>query len=456
MKRILYSAFMLFISLVSSHTVSAQRNIADEVVWMVGDEPILKSDIEFQKLRMKSSGMQIKGNPDCFIPEQIAVQKLFLNQAKIDSIEVDDKMVNIYVERWIEDVINQVGSKQKLEEYFNKNLSQIREDERREAKNGEIVRMMQQKIAENVRVSPSEIRRYYRDIPQDSLPYIPTTVEVQVIKLRPTIALSEIDAIKKKLRGWSEEVNTGKRDFSTIARLYSDDKRTAMQGGEYGFVSRAALDEKFASVVFNMSDKKRVSPIIETDEGFFIAQLVEKKGDLINFRQILLRPHIAETALVAAENRLDSIRTLIVDEKMKFGEASLLFSDDDNTRNNSGLMVNTNRESSFYSSSNFKMEELPQEISREVDKLKVDEISKPFRMTNDKGLEEVAFVKLKFRTEGHKADLNRDFRTIKNMALADKREKVLDEWVREKQKDTYIFINEQYRNCDFKYPDWVH
>lgn len=456
MNKIWSFAAGLIIMWCSCLTINAQRNVADQVVWMVGDEPILKSDIEFQKLRMKSSGMQIQGDADCFIPEQIAVQKLFLNQAKIDSIEVDDKLVNQYVERWLEDVVRQVGSKQKLEEYFSKKFTQIREDERREAKNGEIVRMMQQKIAENVRVSPSEIRRFYKEIPRDSLPFIPGTVEVQIISLKPEITMAETDAIKKQLREWTDEINTGKRDFSTVARLYSHDNRTSVQGGEYGFVSRASLDDNFAQVVFNLSDKNRVSPIIRTDEGFFIVQLIEKRGDLINFRQILQRPHISEKELTEAESRIDSVRSLIVDGKLKFGEAALHFSDDVNTRNNDGLMVNSNRESNFFGSSNFKMEELPQDVSRIVNDMKIGDLSKPFRMTNEKGLEEIAIVSLKGKTDGHRADLNNDFRTIKNMALSNKREKVLDEWVRNKQKDTYIYIHEQYRNCDFKYPGWIH
>lgn len=185
MKRILAYAVLLFMAIASQFDLVAQRNVADQVVWMVGDEPILKSDIEFQKLRMKSSGMQIPSNPDCFIPEQIAVQKLFLNQAKIDSIQVDDKMVNVYVERWLQDVVNQVGSRAKLEEYFNKNYAQIREDERREAKNGEIVRMMQQKIVEKVNVTPSEIRAFYNSIPQDSCLMFLPLLRFRSLRLSP-------------------------------------------------------------------------------------------------------------------------------------------------------------------------------------------------------------------------------------------------------------------------------
>lgn len=432
-----------------------RRNVADEVVWMVGDEPILLSDIEFQKLRMRSEGIRITGNPDCFIPEQLAVQKLFLNQAKIDSIEVNEQQVARYVDTWMENAIAQVGSKEKLEEYFNKKISQIRDDERKEARNGEIVRSMQARIAQNVQVSPSEIRNFFNTLPTDSLPFVPKTVEVQKISIKPTVDLAEIDRIKDRLRGYAEEVNAGTRDFSTIARLYSDDKRTALQGGEYGFVGRAALEADFATVVFNLSDPKRASQIVKTEEGYHIVQLIEKRGDMVNFRHILLRPEINETALVEATNRLDSIRTMIEEEKMTFAQAAEVFSQDKDTYNNGGLMTNRSVESDFEGSANFRYEDLPQDISRVVYGLKSGAISKPFVMRLNNGQEEVVIVRLKEEHPEHVANMNSDFRTIKAMALSKKRERAIEDWIRRKQKETPIQIRTQYSDCDFKYPGWV-
>lgn len=432
-----------------------RRNVADEVVWMVGDEPILLSDIEFQKLRMRSEGIRMVGNPDCFIPEQLAVQKLFLNQAKIDSIEVNEQQVIRFVDSWMENAIAQVGSKEKLEEYFNKKISQIREDERKEARNGEIVRSMQAKIAQNVQVSPSEIRNFFNTLPTDSLPFIPKTVEVQKISVKPTIDLAEIDRIKDRLRGYAEEVNAGTRDFSTIARLYSDDKRTAMQGGEYGFVGRAALEADFATVVFNLSDPKRASQIVKTEEGYHIVQLIEKRGDMVNFRHILLRPEVNEAALLEATKRLDSIRTMLDEEKLTFAQAAEMYSQDKDTYNNGGLMTNRNMESDFEGSANFRYEDLPQDISRVVYGLKSGAVSKPFVMRHNNGQEEVVIVRLKEEHPEHVANMNSDFRTIKAMALAQKRERAIEDWIRRKQKETPIQIRVQYGDCDFKYPGWV-
>lgn len=432
-----------------------QKNVADEVVWLVGDEPILRSDIEFQKLRILSEGHRLDGNPDCVIPEQIAIQKLFLNQAKIDSITVSDQNVNRFVEAWIENAIAQVGSKEKLEEYFNKKLSQIREDERREARNTEIVRSMRSKITQNVQVSPSEIRSFYSTMPQDSLPFIPRTVEVQKIAVKPRVDLVEIDRIKGRLREFVEEVNSGKREFTSLARLYSEDKKTALQGGEYGFVGRAALEKDFATVVFNLTDPKRASQIVKTEEGYHIVQLIEKRGDMVNFRHILLRPQANTEAITNATNRLDSIQNLIKEEKLTFAQAAELYSEDKDTYNSGGLMTNRNQESDFEGSAAFRYEDLPQDISKEVYELKVGEMSKPFIHKLSNGTEEVVIVKLKEVHEAHRANLSSDYRVIKNLALGRKREQEVEEWIKRKQKETPIRISDSYENCEFRYPGWV-
>lgn len=432
-----------------------QRNVADEVVWMVGDEPILLSDIESQKMLMRIEGIRMDGNPDCFIPEQLAVQKLFLNQAKIDSIEVNEAQVSRMVDGWLENAVAQVGSKEKLEEYFGKKYSQIREEKRTEARNGEIVRSMQGKITQNVQVSPSEIRNYFHSLPADSLPFVPRTVEVQKISIKPRVDLAEIDRIKERLRGFAEEVNAGTRDFAMLARLYSQDSKTAIQGGEYGFVGRAALEPEFATVVFNLSDPKRASQIVKTEEGYHIVQLIEKRGDMVNFRHILLRPEMSESAIVSAMSRLDSVADMIRNNELTFEQAAERYSEDKETFNNGGLMTNRNQESDFEGSANFRYEDLPQDISRVIHPLQPGEISKPFILRLSNGQEEVVLVRLKSIHEEHVANMNSDFRTIKAMALARKREQEVEDWIRARQKGTPIRIHDEYRDCSFRYPGWV-
>lgn len=442
-------------SLWPTSELKAQKNVADEVVWMVGGEPILLSDIEFQKLRLRSEGVRFDGNPDCFIPEQIAVQKLFLNQAKIDSIEVGEQQVNRYVDMWVENAIAQVGSKEKLEEYFNKKLSQIKEDERIQIRNNEIVRAMQQNITRNVQVSPSEIRQFFSIIPVDSLPFIPKMVEVEKISIKPKINLAEIDRIKARLREYAEQINNGTKEFTTLARLYSEDNRTAIQGGEYGLVGKASLEPEFANVVFNLSDPKRASQIIKTEEGYHIVQLVEKRGDMVNFRHILMRPIPNSDALTEATLRLDSICNYINEGKLTFAQAAEAYSDDKDTHNNGGLMTNRNQESEFEGSASFRYEDLPQDIAKVAYELKQGEISKPFVQRLPNGQQEVVVIRLKAIQEEHLANMNTDFRTIKAMALAQKRERVIDEWIRRKQQETPIVIHSHYADCTFRYPGWV-
>ncbi len=435
--------------------LQAQKNIVDQVVWLVGDEPILLSDIETQKLRLRSEGHKFEGNPDCLIPEQIAVQKLFLNQAKIDSIKADETQVSRSVKVWENYVISQLGSKEKVEEYFNKPFNKIKEDQRKEMRNGEIVRAMQRKITQNVQVSPSEIRNFYNALPQDSLPYIPQTIEVQLITLEPKVNLAEIDRIKSRLRTFVTDINDGKRDFATLARLYSEDKRTAIRGGEYGFVGKSSLEADFADVVFGLNDDKRVSQIVKTEDGYHIVQLIEKRGDMVNFRHILMRPEANEKALVQATERLDSLKQAIKDNKFTFSDGAKFYSENKDTRNSGGLMTNKNQESDFYGSAFFRYEDLPQDISKQAYELKEGEVSKPFIYKQRNGKELVALIRLRAIHPEHLANLNNDYRTIKELALARKRETEINRWIRRKQKETPIVIRVRYSDCEFRYPGWV-
>lgn len=439
----------------SNKPTRPQKKVIDRIVWLVADEPILQSDIEYQKLRLRSENIAMEGNPDCFIPEQMAVQMLFLAQAELDSIAADETMINRQVDGYLKNLVAQVGSKEKLEEYFGKSYSQIVDDQRRIVRNNSIAGMMKDNIIKDVTVTPSEIRSYFASIPTDSLPYINTKVEVQVIVRRPEVRLAEIDRIKSQLRGYAQEVNTDKSNFTTLARLYSEDSRTALNGGEYGFVSRSSLEPEFARIVFNMSANQKVSPIIETQEGYHIVQLIEKRGELVNFRHILLRPKVTDEALEVEKSRLDSVAAKITAGELTFEEAVDRFSTDPNTINNHGLMVNQDYSSPLVGSSEFMLEELPQDISRAIANLKPGEYSQAFTSRSDTGVKQVMLVKLHARQEAHRANMQQDFQTIKELALQKKQNQVLDEWIIEKQKSTFIEIAPEYQQCDFRYPNWI-
>lgn len=438
------------LALLTGSAVYGQDNVIDEVVWVVGDEAILKSEVEEARMSAQYEGRKFDGDPYCVIPEEIAVQKLFLHQAALDSIEVAESEVIQRVDYMTNMYISNIGSREKMEEYFNKTSSQIRETLRDNAREGLKVQKMQQKLVGEIKITPAEVRRYFKDLPQDSIPYIPTQVEVQIITQQPKIPLDEIEDVKRRLREYTDRVNNGE-SFSMLARLYSDDRGTAINGGEMPFTGRGYLDPAFANVAFNLQDPNKVSKIVESEYGFHIIQLMEKRGDRIKVRHILLKPHVPEEALMAGTARLDSIADDIRSGKFTFEEAASVLSQDKDTRNNHGLLPNPQT-----NTSKFEMQELPPEIAKVVDKMKVGEISEAFTMIPQKtGKEECVIVKLKSRINGHKATISEDYQNLKEIVLEKRRDEVLDKWIREKQKHTYVRINDNWKNCAFKYPGWI-
>lgn len=447
--------FKFVVLLVMTLTVSvvsyAQDNVIDEVVWVVGDEAILKSDVEEARLSALYEGRKFDGDPYCVIPEEIAVQKLYLHQAVLDSIEVSESEVVQRVDMMTNNYIQAIGSREKMEEYFNKTSTQIRETLRDNARQGLTVQKMQQKLVGEIKVTPAEVRRYFKDLPQDSIPYVPTQVEVQIITQQPKIPVAEIEDVKKQLREYTDRVNKGEMDFSTLALLYSEDKGSAMKGGELGFMGKGQLVPEYANVAFNLQDPKKVSKIVESEFGFHIIQLIEKRGDRINTRHILLKPKVSDKELSEACAKLDSIADDIRNNKFTFDQAAAALSHDKDTRNNHGLMPNP-----MTQTSKFEMQELPQEIAKVVDKMNVGELSKAFTMVSEKdGKEVCAVVKLKSRINGHKATIADDYQNLKEIVLDKRREEMLEKWIVEKQKHTYVRINPTWQHCEFKYPGWI-
>lgn len=435
----------------SAACIIAQNNIVEEVAWVVGDEPIFKSDIEEQYLQMQYERSSIEGNPYCVIPERIAVNKLFLHQAKIDTIEVEDTRVMQEADSRINFYIANLGSKEKVEEYFRKPIPDLREQMIDVIREQYIIQEVQQSLTKNVKPTPSDVRKFYNNLSADSLPFIPMQVEVQMIKLNPVIPQQEIDDVKARLRDYTNRVNSGESDFSTLAILYSEDG-SSVHGGELGFMGKGELVPEYASVAFNLNDTKKVSKIVETEYGFHIIQLIEKRGDRVNTRHIILRPKVSEKDLTDAVNRLDSLKSDITAGKFTFEDATQYVSQDKDSRNNKGIMVNSKNGST---TTKFEMGDLPQEIAKVVDKMKIGEISEPFIMRDQKTQREVVvIVKLTNRIEGHKANLKDDYQTLKSLYETKTKNDILDNWITKKQKETFVRIEEGWRNCDFKY-DWL-
>ncbi len=431
-------------------SVLAQNNVAEEIAWVVGDEPIFKSDIEEQYLSLQSERQTIDGNPYCVIPEQMAIDKLFLHQAKIDTVEIQDSQIAREVDARLNYFIANLGSKEKVEEYFHKPIGQLREKIADMIRDQYSIQQVQSNLTKKVKATPSEVRKYFSTIPKDSLPYIPMQVEVQIVTINPVIPQQEIDEIKSRLRDYSQRITNGESEFSTMAILYSEHKPTAVYGGETGFQSKSMLLPEYATAAFNLNDTKKVSNIVECEDGYHIIQLIEKRGDRINTRHIMLRPKVSDKDLTDAITRLDSLKTDILAGKGTFEQAALYVSQDKDSKFNNGILLNEENHTNF-----FEMSQLPPEIGKKVDKMKPGDISEPFVMINPKTQrEQVAIVKLTQRIDAHYADLAGDYQVLKGLYETHKKGEIVDNWVKQKQQSTYVYIEENWRNCEFKY-QWM-
>jgi peptidyl-prolyl cis-trans isomerase SurA len=404
------------------------------------------------RIQAQQEGVRWSGDPDCAIPEQIAVQKLYLHQAAIDSIEVTEAEITQGIEQQIEYMISVIGSREKLEEYHKKNMTQIRNELRESFRERQLVQEMQRHLVKDITVTPADVRRYFADLPQDSIPFVPTEVEVQIISQTPRVDQEEINRVKEELRDYTDRVNKGETSFQTLARMYSEDPGTARRGGELGYTGRGTLDQAFANVAFNLTDPKKVSKIVESEFGFHIIQLIDKRGDKVNVRHILRKPVVSQEAIDRSLARLDSIRAEIIEGKFSFEAGASVISDDKDTRNNNGLMANATQTGR---TSRFRLQDLPSEVARAVDTLQVGAISAPFQMINQRGKIVCVIAKLKSRTEGHKATITEDFQVMKDVVLEKRRQEKLHDWVVNKIKSTYVRVNDRYKDCKFEYQGWI-
>lgn len=429
----------------------AQNNIAEEVAWVIGDEPIYKSEIERAYQEMQQERVPINGDPYCVIPEQLAIERLFLNQADIDTVEVQEAMIQQQTDAQMNFLIANLGSREKVEQYFRKPFPEIRDYYATNMRNRYRISQVRSNLTKNLKVTPSDVRRYFDRLPADSIPSVPLQVEVQIITLNPVIPREEIDNVKARLRDYADRINRGESDFSTLAILYSEAPE-GIRGGEIGFMGRGQLVPEYAAVAFNLNDTKKVSKIVETEYGFHIIQLIEKRGDRINTRHILLRPKVAEKDLITSIERLDSVRADIVNEKrFTFEEAARYISQDKDTRYSNGTMVNAET-----GTTRFEMSQLPQEVAKAVASLQPGDISEPFIMKDPKRDRDiVAMVKLTNRINAHSANLADDYQLIKTMYEESAKQKIVDEWLKKKIDETYIRIEDGWRGCEFEHEGWI-
>lgn len=447
MRSILHWATCLVIISSSFQAISQDSIPIDRVVAIIGNSIVKYSDVQNQLVQMQKEGLPINDNSECEILEQTMYQKLLLDQAALDSIEVTDKQVNDEINRRIDIFAEQIGSKEKLEKFYGKTLLEIKTEWRNVVKEQLLTQQMQNQVISDVEVSPNDVRKYYKNLPEDSLPMINPQYEIAQIVVRPKIELAQKKALREKLDSYRERALNGE-SFSKLAALYSDDIQSAKKGGDLGFVTRAELVPEFAAMGFKLKEGE-ISRIVETDYGFHVIQCVERKKEKARLRHILLIPKENSEQLNEAKLRIDSLSNYIANDSISFKDAAMLYSDDKNTKANGGLYVNP-----FTGTSKFDAKQMDPNIYYAIKDMKDGEISKPFLTTDETGRKVYKLVQRLNSIPAHKATIKQDYNLIKQMATTHKKQDALDEWVKEKQEKCYIKLDPDFKSCEYKYPNW--
>jgi peptidyl-prolyl cis-trans isomerase SurA len=444
--------FLAFACMVlSGMSVVKSQELVESVAAIVGNEVIYLSDIENQVADIKRNGNKTSiEDLRCTVLQELLVSKLFLDQARIDSIIVPETQVDGEVNARINDAIRRSGSEKALEEYFHKGMVEIQKDIRKALLDQEIIRQVQSKISENLKVTPNELKKFVANIPKDTLPVIPSKVQISLIQLDPPNNEENKAEARQKLLDIRSQILAGK-GFNILAMLYSEDPGSASNGGELGFMMRGELEKPYADAAFSLT-KNTVSKIIETKFGYHIIQLIERNGDLINTRHILIKPKVKSDQATAAITRLDSIAAQIRKDSLKFTDAALRFSTHKDSRINGGKFVSSNpSERDTW----FTLDELNSEMFVKVRDLKVGEISDPFRTTDENGNTVFRIVKLDNEIPAHRANLKDDYENLYTAALMNKRTKTYDDWIKTKLGNTYIKVSDEFKSCDFLKKGWL-
>lgn len=428
-------------------TQAQQEKIIDQVVAVVGQNIILESDIENQyyQYRMQTGTISGASSMRCQFLESLLFEKLLLNKAEVDSIIITDSQIQQTMDQRLRYFIAQLGSRERFEEYYGKSIEEFKNEFYGEVENQLKVEEARRLVVENVAVTPSEVNTFFRNIPQDSIPLVNSQVEIGELIIEPPISLEQKLAVKDRLRSLRQRVLDGE-SFATLAILYSEDPGSAKNGGELGFYGRGELYKEFEAVAFKLQ-KEEVSEIVETEAGFHIIQLIERKGEYVNVRHILLRTKVSPVDLAKAKAKLDTIAGLIKSDSITWDEAVLKYSDSEN-KNGGGLLINPQT-----GTTGFEVSDLDPQVSFVIDKLKVGEVSNPVLVETQDGKQAYRLLYLKKRSLPHRANLREDYSRIQQWALVEKQAEVFKEWVDKKVKKTYVRINEKFRDCELEY-DW--
>lgn len=439
--------------LLQSNQAKAQPEpmLVDGIIAIVANRIVLQSDLEEQFTQYAQSGNTVNENTRCKLFEELLFQQLLVNQAKIDSLEVSEEEIQNEINRRLQFFVQQVGSEKKLEEFYGKPIVEIKAEFHDLIEDQLYVQRMQGEITSSVTVTPKEVKEFYKNIPQDSLPYINSEVEIAQIVVEPPVSEAEKQATINRLEGFRKRIMEGE-DFGTLAYLYSEDPGSAKRNGELGFLTRGQLVPQFAAAAFSLQPGE-VSEVVETEYGFHIIQMIERKGQKLNARHILVTPEITPEDMVAAKNKLDSIRMQITQiDTVTFADMAKQYSDDEQSKQSGGKMMNM-----ATGEPKFQMDELNQidpGLFFVMDKMEPGDISKPVLKQNDDGSKVYRIVKLLSISEPHRANLKDDYERIQQAARSEKENKIIAEWMANKIKSTYVKIDEEYNTCSYDY-DWI-
>ncbi len=428
----------------------AQDKVIDQIVAIVGGNIILKSDIENATISQQAQGITTEGDMKCEVLEDYLINKLLVAEAEMDTlITVTPSQVNNQMDQQMQMYLQHFGTESAVEAYFNKPIAQVKSEMQEAIREQSLAQQMRSKIVENVTVTPSEVRYYFRNLDKEQIPTIPTQYEYGQITMQPQIELEEQNRVKAKLREIKKRIENGS-SFEAMAVIYSEDPGSAKDGGRLPYMGRAQLDQEYAATAFNLKGDK-ISNVVQSAFGYHIIQLIDKQGGKVATRHILMKPKVSVEAREEAYNRLDSLATLIRKNEIGFEQAATMFSYDKNSRNNGGLAINPNT-----MSSKFAVEELDGDISKVITKMNLNEISQPFETIDPENQQTVyKIVKLTNKIDAHKADLQNDYQVLADLYLAKKKEDVLQKWIAEQQAQTYIRIDNTYANCNFKFDNWI-
>lgn len=435
---------------VVSGKIQAQDKVVDQITAVVGKNIILKSDIEGMYLQQQAQGITSEGDAKCEILENLLVEKLLLAEAELDTtITVSDSQLNQSMEQRIQYFISHLGSEKEVEAYFKKSIVELKSDMQEVIKNQQMTQQMQGKIVDKVTITPAEVRMHFKNLPESEIPQIAEQVEYAQITVQPEVPIEEEDRIKSTLRELKRRIESGESGFAPLAVMYSEDG-SAKNGGELDYMGRGNLDPAYAAAAFNLKGDK-ISNVVKSEFGYHIIQVMDRKGELIKTRHILMMPKPSDKSLTKSYQRVDSIANFIRDGKFKFEEAAQHFSYDKDSRNNGGVVINPES-----GDSKWKLNELDPDVSKVVANMKVGEISKPFKTIDQKNQQVVyKIVKLVNKHDAHPANLRDDYVELSNIYMAKKKEQTLDKWIRDKQSGTYVHIDDSYLNCNFKYKGWI-